>query len=422
MPASLDRQIELLKIHGITFDLVSEAEARSFLQDNTYFFKLKGYRANYHGIPDAAGIRYEGLDFGHLLELSKIDFALSRLCLGMCMSVEHAVKVRLNQHMMAASNQQVIAEATAQFLHKNGHRVQSGPYTQALYDAKKPDFAPWHLWELMTFSDQLKFYGVLLDALGINSSDRHMLLIVHKLRNAVSHGNCLLTDVTRPIPRRMCRYSSDTQVSTAARWIANAGRLSKNKRKNSFNRSLQHLVVHNYAALLFCYLNYVNSPGMLKHAVQEVQAFTERTARNKDLYLGDAPHSEGAPAPERPRNEKILATLNSLIQLSDGFVEKATRKLNSEDTQGLDTLDSQTPLIHFLLVYDHEQGRLSETTTYDDGVEATLAYLEMERKHRSRKNIEIVLIGSDSIETIQQTHSNYFGYEVVTDPLLKELF
>lgn len=84
---------------------------------------------------------------------------------------------------------------------------------------------------------------------------------------------------------------------------------------------------------------------------------------------------------------------------------------------------NQSPsLVHFLLVYDHDQQELVEEYPYDDGVEATLAYLEMERKHRSRKNIEIVLIGSDSIETIRQTHSNYFGYEVVTDPLLKELF
>jgi hypothetical protein len=37
------------------------------------------------------------------------------------------------------------------------------------------------------------------------------------------------------------------------------------------------------------------------------------------------------------------------------------------------------------------------------------ASIRLEREHRGDDKLEIVLIGSDSIETVRRTHSNYFG-------------
>lgn len=64
---------------------------------------------------------------------------------------------------------------------------------------------------------------------------------------------------------------------------------------------------------------------------------------------------------------------------------------------------------HFLLVFDHSKNELIKQVTFgDDATAATVAYGEMERKHRESHAIDIVLVGSDSIETVMVTHANYF--------------
>ncbi len=68
-------------------------------------------------------------------------------------------------------------------------------------------------------------------------------------------------------------------------------------------------------------------------------------------------------------------------------------------------------LVHFLLIFDHDKGELLVTQEFTDSAEALVAYADAERKvelEHSDALIEVVLIGSDSIETIMRTHANYF--------------
>lgn len=74
---------------------------------------------------------------------------------------------------------------------------------------------------------------------------------------------------------------------------------------------------------------------------------------------------------------------------------------------------------HFLLVFDHAVGRLLEQVPFGtDGERAVEAYAAKEREHAGDRNIEIVLIGSDSIETVRLTHANYFDGTVALSKYL----
>lgn len=67
-------------------------------------------------------------------------------------------------------------------------------------------------------------------------------------------------------------------------------------------------------------------------------------------------------------------------------------------------------LLHFLLIYDHEQQRLLAAKELGTNVDsAGSTYAEYEEKYRDRKGIEIVLVGADSLDTIRQTHAHYFS-------------
>jgi hypothetical protein len=64
---------------------------------------------------------------------------------------------------------------------------------------------------------------------------------------------------------------------------------------------------------------------------------------------------------------------------------------------------------HFLLVFDHHKGAMVDLKEF--GAEADLAlkeYAALEREHQYDGHIDIVLIGSDSLETVKLTHANYF--------------
>jgi len=68
-------------------------------------------------------------------------------------------------------------------------------------------------------------------------------------------------------------------------------------------------------------------------------------------------------------------------------------------------------LHHFLLVFDHDQGQLLDLIDFESNAAKALAeYARMEREHLANADrVEIVLIGSDSLETVKITHANYFG-------------
>ena len=59
---------------GITFNLMDEEKAKSFLEKNNFFFRLKQYCSTC--TEQTKSGKYIGLDFGHLVELSTIDMFL----------------------------------------------------------------------------------------------------------------------------------------------------------------------------------------------------------------------------------------------------------------------------------------------------------------------------------------------------------
>lgn len=63
---------------------------------------------------------------------------------------------------------------------------------------------------------------------------------------------------------------------------------------------------------------------------------------------------------------------------------------------------------HFLIVFDHASQELIDVKQFGDPKAAVRAYEEAEAVHRDQDNLEIVLVGADSLETIHSTHGHYF--------------
>src|SRR5699024_2572171 len=97
---SWDQLIDHMKSKGITFNIISENDAKIFLQKNNYYMKLASYRENYPKYLTGNKIgQYINLDFAYLRELSTIDIHLRYLIIQMCLDLEHALKVSLIAHI-----------------------------------------------------------------------------------------------------------------------------------------------------------------------------------------------------------------------------------------------------------------------------------------------------------------------------------
>lgn len=78
---------------------------------------------------------------------------------------------------------------------------------------------------------------------------------------------------------------------------------------------------------------------------------------------------------------------------------------------------------HFILVFDHNKGHLiDEPLTFGEDSKGALSrYSELERTYRENHNMDIVLIGSDSLETVKVTHANYFDGTAAFSKYLRDI-
>lgn len=81
---------------------------------------------------------------------------------------------------------------------------------------------------------------------------------------------------------------------------------------------------------------------------------------------------------------------------------------------------SLEPLKHFLIVFDRAAGHQVEMLEFSDADEAVQAYQRLERQHMGEQAIDIVLVGSDSLDTVRVTHANYFRDGSITVANLEE--
>ena len=71
---------------------------------------------------------------------------------------------------------------------------------------------------------------------------------------------------------------------------------------------------------------------------------------------------------------------------------------------------STSRIQYFLLIYDRHRDELMSHEPFGaDADAATTAYRAAEIEYHDRPEVDIVLVGSDSLETVKVTHSTYFS-------------
>ena len=63
---------------------------------------------------------------------------------------------------------------------------------------------------------------------------------------------------------------------------------------------------------------------------------------------------------------------------------------------------------HYLMVFDRSQGKLVHHQRYNNRDNALRARFAEERKHQGESDIEVVVLGANSWDSLRRTHGRYF--------------
>ena len=302
---SIEELIQHMKNRGITFNEISENDAKQFLQNNNYYMKLAAYRANYDKCDTGKRQgQYKKLDFGYLKELSTIDMYLRYIVMDMCLDIEHVIKVRLIKNITNNPSEdgydivrKFIAQDDNLRILKNIRSHKSGEYCKDLIEKYYPYFPVWVFVELISFGDLLYFCSFYEKIYGVQIINNKLMNTVRDVRNAAAHSNCLLNKMTEKI-------DSTKQVNNEiSSFIIGMKNISKTSRVNN----LSYKFTNSFVTVLYVYDSLMNEIPKQKR-YKEIQEFMHgRVVKNKKLFQS---------------NSKIVGVYNFHKKVIDNLVKK----------------------------------------------------------------------------------------------------
>lgn len=283
---SIEELIQHMKNRGITFNEISENDAKQFLQNNNYYMKLAAYRANYDKCDTGKRQgQYKKLDFGYLKELSTIDMYLRYIVMDMCLDIEHVIKVRLIKNITNNPSEdgydivrKFIAQDDNLRILKNIRSHKSGEYCKDLIEKYYPYFPVWVFVELNSFGDLLYFCSFYEKIYGVQIINNKLMNTVRDVRNAAAHSNCLLNKMTEKI-------DSTKQVNNEiSSFIIGMKNISKTSRVNN----LSYKFTNSFVTVLYVYDSLMNEIPKQKR-YKEIQEFMNgRVVKNKQFFQSNS--------------------------------------------------------------------------------------------------------------------------------------
>ena len=267
---TVDEQVQHMKSLGIKFELVTEEEAKKYLSDDTYFFKIKAYAKNYDKNKDG---KYTHLDFGYLKELSLLDVKLRNLVLSLCLQLEHFLKVEINRHICLneKENGYNIIEEYRKTAFYQRQKLEGKPrshYNEDLIEKYENDYAIWNFMEVMSFGELIELYKCYFSIYEEKKEKLYDLLFCAKhLRNACAHNNCILNNIRKA--------TNKTNVSLMSS-VNNNTPLSARQT----NTQCKKVLVNDFVSLLYCVSKVVLAQNNRNRIKKELSDFIERTKKN----------------------------------------------------------------------------------------------------------------------------------------------
>ena len=306
---------------GIKFTITTEKDAELYLLNTNNYLRTASYRKNYQKYENGKENlgKYIDLEFAYLQELSTIDMHLRNIVSEMTRDIEHSIKVMILRQIESDCNEDGYS-IVKDFLDFNTHIVHSlgamscSPFTGDLIfsyftieheeDPKTgktknyiTDYTKCPIWvffELITFGELISFYDFYYKRIkNPNFVHKNILHLTKSLRNAASHNNCIIANLShhtsRPPEEITQRISKITEINKSQR-----------KKKLTTRPTLE------FISLLYCYDIFVSEKVKVNRINKLKDLFFERMCRHKDYFVN---------------NELISSTYNFCCKAINGIFD-----------------------------------------------------------------------------------------------------
>ena len=279
---SIDEQVDYMKNkNGIKFNIVNEKDAKEFLVNNNYYFKVKSYAKNYEKYTAGKNAgKYINLEFAYLKELSTLDMHFRRIVLKMTLDTEHFLKTQLLRDFSYNDQENgynIIGELFKRFpyIKDNIERKSKNSLCFDLVLKYINNFAIWNIVEAIGFGDFTKLYEIYYGKYKTKDSMEKHVWSVRSLRNAAAHNSCLLNSLRIP-------YNKEIRPNKEVmNFISKVNDISRKTRQDK----MKNPVVHDFVVTLYVFSKIVTSDGIKKNTMEELKLFVDdRMIKHKEFF------------------------------------------------------------------------------------------------------------------------------------------
>jgi len=327
---SIDQQIIHMRDEkGILFNSISEDDAKKFLEENTYYFKIKSYAKNYEKYRNGPKKgKYINLDFAYLKELSTIDMHIRNIVTKMTNGIEHYLKTKFLKHFSENEYEDGYSIVQDYFgkYPRVKEEIERKCENSACSDLVIKYYDKWAIWnvvEVISFGDLINLYKLYCSKYNLEDDIINCLWSVKFIRNAAVHSNCLINSLripymSSPCPRNPCEYVVErkracsrkiTRTKEVSSYLSLHLRSATTRKIDSqeMKTMMSNPVIHDFITTLYAY-NMVCNQVAVKYMMEELkELFEKRIVRKKEYFI---------------KNEKLVSSYKFVKIIIDYFFDR----------------------------------------------------------------------------------------------------
>lgn len=292
----INEMVDHLKLKNIKFERISEKDAENYLKNNNNYYNLASYRNNFEKY-FVNGIfidKYIDLDFSYLKDLSIIDHRLRLILFKMIIDIEHYLKIKI-LNTIESIDEEDGYRIVNRYLEQDFYNVKfpkkvhnsifkkvGSEYYQKIFskydldkDKKLENIPIWEFLEIITFGELVNFYDFYTNEYKLKDENKDVYILrdIVKLRNAVAHNNCILSELNMkknkyPPSYKIIQFLNNCDIG-----------------KDTRSKKLSNSRIRQITYTLYMFNEIVTSDGIKNNVKKDInELFFNRIIKHKEYY------------------------------------------------------------------------------------------------------------------------------------------
>ena len=292
----INEMVDYLKLKNIKFERISEKDAENYLRNNNNYYNLTSYKNNFEKY-FVNGIfidKYIDLDFSYLKDLSIIDHRLRLILFKMIIDIEHYLKIKILNTIESIDEEdgyRIVNRYLKQDfynvkfpkkVHNSIFKKVGSEYYQKIFskydldkDKKLENIPIWEFLEIITFGELVNFYDFYTNEYKLKDENKDVYILrdIVKLRNAVAHNNCILSELNMkknkyPPSYKIIQFLNNCDIG-----------------KDTRSKKLSNSRIRQITYTLYMFNEIVTSDGIKNNVKKDInELFFNRIIKHKEYY------------------------------------------------------------------------------------------------------------------------------------------